>query len=184
MPGWAMLVGLIGEGQEIYIGEEGGLAGWNAALEGSEKSWILHAPEKITHLFPNAAQVLSNDALDLTVSLRSHLAEDLYRWVHALLDGEEEDARGLTGRVQSQGFEVYLTRDLEAAKAYVRTRYEDAEDKRYGLLASSKASNPNRALDTLDDFSDVLAERCAWLETQPDLLTQHTLFHWWALSTN
>ncbi|MFC6668221.1 DNA/RNA helicase domain-containing protein [Deinococcus radiopugnans] len=45
MPGWAMLVGLIGEGQEIYIGEEGGLAGWNAALEDSDKSWILHPPE-------------------------------------------------------------------------------------------------------------------------------------------
>ncbi|GGO38287.1 DNA/RNA helicase domain-containing protein [Deinococcus humi] len=141
MPGWAMLVGLIGEGQEIYIGEEGGLAAWNAALEGSDKSWILHAPQKITHLFPNAAQVLSDDTLDLTVSLRSHLAEDLYRWVRALLDGEGGEARELIKRVESQGFEVYLTRDVEAAKAYVRTRYEDAEDKRYGLLASSKASN-------------------------------------------
>ncbi|WP_189011081.1 DNA/RNA helicase domain-containing protein [Deinococcus malanensis] len=141
MTGWAMLVGLIGEGQEIYIGEEGGLAGWNTALQNSEKPWTLHAPEKITHLFSHATSVIPNNALDLTVSLRSHLAEDLYLWVHALLAGEDERARHLITRIQAQGFEVYLTRDLEIAKEYVRTRYKGAEDKRYGLLASSKASN-------------------------------------------
>ena len=52
------------------------------------------------------------------------------------------------------------------------------------LWALTDATVANRTFDTLDDFSDVLAERCAWLETQPDLLTQHTLFHWWPLSTN
>lgn len=45
--------------------------------------------------------------------------------------------------------EVYVTRDLEDAKTYVRARCEGAEDKRYGLLASSKASNLKQiSLDT------------------------------------
>lgn len=149
MPGWAMLVGLIGEGQEIYIGEEEGLAQWNAALAASDKPWTLHAPQKIAHLFPNATSVAVNDALDLTVSLRSHLAEDLQRWVQALLDSQHNKSHELISRIQEQGFELYLTRDLETAKDYVRTRYENAEDKRYGLLASSKASNLKKVgLDT------------------------------------
>lgn len=149
MPGWAMLVGLIGEGQEIYIGEEGGLAAWNHALQASDKPWTVHAPAKITSLFSNAKDVITNDALDLTVSLRSHLAEHLYAWVRALLDGETPRSQKLFREVQAEGFEVYLTRDLEMAKAYVQTRYADAYDKRFGLLASSKASNlKNVGLDT------------------------------------
>ncbi|WP_043817771.1 DUF2075 domain-containing protein [Deinococcus ficus] len=167
MPGWAMLVGLIGEGQEIYIGEEGGLGAWNEALQTSDQPWVLHAPAKITHVFPNASQIITNDALDLTVSLRSHLAEDLYRWVHALLDGEVEAARTLFARIQAQGFEVYLTRDLETAKAYVRTRYEGTQDKRYGLLASSKASNLKQmGLDTWT--MGIQAHRAGpWFNTPP-----------------
>lgn len=34
-----------------------------------------------------------------------------------------------------------LTERLDEAKAYVVTRYEDEEDKRYGLLASTHAKN-------------------------------------------
>ncbi|WP_175607335.1 transposase, partial [Deinococcus marmoris] len=42
----------------------------------------------------------------------------------------------------------------------------------------------NRCFDSLDELQDVLGRQCAWLETQPDLITQHTLFHWWPLCTN
>lgn len=40
-----------------------------------------------------------------------------------------------------QGFQLYVCRDLDAAKTYVRERYSGELDKRYGLLASSKAKN-------------------------------------------
>ncbi len=30
---WALMVGLIGEGQEIYLGEEAGLGQWNDAIK-------------------------------------------------------------------------------------------------------------------------------------------------------
>ncbi len=39
----------------------------------------------------------------------------------------------------------------------------------------------NRTFDTLDDLQAVLSRRCAFLRTQPDLISQHTLFHWWPL---
>jgi hypothetical protein len=40
----------------------------------------------------------------------------------------------------------------------------------------------NRVFDSLADLQEVLCERCACLRTQPDLITQHTLFHWWPLT--
>ena len=37
----------------------------------------------------------------------------------------------------------------------------------------------NRSFDDLDALEDKLAERCVTLSTMPDLIRQHTLFHWW-----
>ena len=39
---------------------------------------------------------------------------------------------------------MYVTRDLEAAKEYARTRYDREPDPRYGLLATSHARNLER----------------------------------------
>lgn len=40
----------------------------------------------------------------------------------------------------------------------------------------------NRHFDTLDELQEVLFQRCTYLRTQPDLISQHTLFHWWTLT--
>ena len=40
----------------------------------------------------------------------------------------------------------------------------------------------NRCFDTLDELQEVLFERCTYLRTQPDLISQPTLFHWWTLA--
>jgi hypothetical protein len=42
----------------------------------------------------------------------------------------------------------------------------------------------NRCFASLDELSAVLAPHCAWLETQHDLITQQTLFHWWPMGMN
>jgi DUF2075 family protein len=141
MGSWAMMVGLIGEGQEIHLGEEAGLAQWNAALAAMSRPWRVHCPTKIAPLFTAAATVMADDTLDLTTSLRSHLAEDVQQWVSQVLDGHLAHAAHTAARIAKQRFNMYITRDLEAAKNYVRQRYLGQEDKRYGLLASSKAKN-------------------------------------------
>jgi hypothetical protein len=51
MDSWALMVALIGEGQEIHLGEESGLAQWNDALSVMQKPWTVHCPEKITDVF-------------------------------------------------------------------------------------------------------------------------------------
>jgi len=67
--------------------------------------------------------VVSRDELDLTTSLRSHLAEDVQAWVRLVLTGELAKAGNTRDSVKGQGFDMYITRDLDAAKAYVRERY-------------------------------------------------------------
>jgi hypothetical protein len=95
----------------------------------------------MAHLFTHAARIHSDEHLDLTQALRSHLAEDVPRWVAQLLDGQVSVAPNSAARLHQQGFDLYVTRDLESAKAYLRERYADQEDKRFGLLASSRAKN-------------------------------------------
>ncbi|MDD1661954.1 MAG: DUF2075 domain-containing protein [Methanomicrobiales archaeon] len=141
MSSWAMMIALIGEGQEIHIGEEAGLVQWNDALEKMKQQWTVHCPTKIASLFSKSLRVIPNDKLDLTMTLRSHLAEDIAAWVELLIGENPGLARERMSRIYAQGFDIYLTRDLNLAKNYVRQRYEGQEDKRYGLIASSKAKN-------------------------------------------
>ncbi len=141
MRSWAMVIALIGEGQEIHIGEEAGLVQWNDALGKMKKPWTVHCPKKIASVFSNSPKVVPENKLDLTMTLRSHLAEDVAIWVELLLARDSNLAREKMSRINTQGFDLYLTRDLELAKSYVRDRYEEQEDKRFGLLASSKGTN-------------------------------------------
>jgi hypothetical protein len=137
----AFLVGLIGEGQEIHLGEEAGLGQWNEAIRRSNQPWVVHCPSHVAGVFKAASRVEASEHLNLTVSLRTHLAEDLQTWVTQLLDGQIDAARETSKRVLAKGFDMYVTRDLDAAVNYVRRRYEGQLDKRFGLLASSKAKN-------------------------------------------
>jgi hypothetical protein len=141
MDSWALMVGLIGEGQEIHLGEEAGLGQWNDAIGAMTRPWIVHCPNKVASLFTAASKVYSNARLDLTTSLRSHIAEDVQLWVKQLLDGQLGSAASTSKPIMDQGFDMYVSRDIAVAERYVRERYQGQEDKRYGLLASSKARN-------------------------------------------
>jgi hypothetical protein len=144
MPGWSVMVGLIGSGQEIFRGEEKGMAQWNAALESMPSSWTVHCPSldaqgrELAGLFSAAGSVRVNEALSLDKSLRSHLALDLPEWVSALLTGDIAGAAMAALRVRAAGFNLYITEDVEEAKEYVKLRYKGNEAARYGLLASNK----------------------------------------------
>ncbi|MFC1947533.1 DNA/RNA helicase domain-containing protein [Chloroflexota bacterium] len=138
---WRFMVGLVGEGQEIHVGEEGGLPQWNDAIEKTGGKWIVHCPPKLKETFTSTSNVILHDELDLTVSLRSHLAEDVQDWVSNLLDGDLKIAKALSQYLEDQGFDIYITQDLDQAKDYVRKRYLDQFDKKYGLIASSKAQD-------------------------------------------
>ena len=138
---WSMMLGLIGDGQEIHIGEEAGLIQWNDAISEMHLPWIVNCPNHVADLFTSASSVNTNESLNLTASLRSHIAENVQTWVKHLLLGELSSARDLVFGIQSQGFDMYITRNLESAKRYVFSRYDGLFEKRFGYLASSKARN-------------------------------------------
>jgi hypothetical protein len=135
---WALMIGLIGEGQEIHRGEEAGLRQWDDAIASMSQPWTVHCPPNLATLFGSAAEVRTDVHLGLDASLRSHRAADVHRWVALLLDGALGKANTLAPALRQSGFEIYVTRDAEAARMYVRERYRDAEDARYGLLASAR----------------------------------------------
>ena len=135
---WALMVGLIGEGQEIHVGEEAGLAQWNDAIGDVEEPWIVHCPPRVESFFGAAAEVHVADILDLDVPLRAHRAEQVHEWVVSLLGNDLRTAKRLAEELKNASFAPLVTRDLDAAAAYVRTRYADAPEARFGLMMSSQ----------------------------------------------
>ena len=142
IPGWCVLVGLIGSGQEIHVGEEAGLGQWRTALEKAADpgGWTVHAPEAVLReFFGHPLRQAASPALELTVELRFHFADDLDRWVDLLLDGDDPaQGRELAAGLERDGYHLRMTRDLEVAKTYLHERYGEAPDARYGLVASSR----------------------------------------------
>ena len=145
IPEWCVLVGLIGSGQEIHVGEEAGLGQWREALKkaGSPGNWTVHAPQRVLDEFfsdPSLqAELEASETLDLTVELRFHFAADLDEWVDSLLtNGDPAYGRELAARLETDGYHLRMTRDLSSATDYLHERYAEAPDARYGLLASSR----------------------------------------------
>ncbi|MDB4545305.1 DUF2075 domain-containing protein [bacterium] len=139
--GGSLIVGLIGEGQEIHIGEEAGITQWNDAIEWDGSEWTVACPQHLGAVFLNATELRLEDGLNLSQSLRTHRALDLQGWVNSVLQGEIANAKALSEKLAADHYPIYVTRLLRSAKLYVQHKYMGFEDKRYGLLASSKAQN-------------------------------------------
>lgn len=137
---WCVLLVLVGEGQEIHNGENSGIAQWNTAIDNSAIDWEVICPDKLLDVF-SGKKLIDNpnrSALNLSMSLRSHLAGDVSKFANALVDGDIAAARSYSDGIINQGFSMYVTRDLNRGKMYLRERYRDEPGKRYGMIASSK----------------------------------------------
>lgn len=140
LPNWSLVIGLIGEGQEIHLGEEAGLGQWAEAVRHAPVGLTVHVPSHLAGVFEQC-NVEVDDRMNLTRTLRTHRAEESAEWTRAVLAGDLAAASRLAGSLDAAGYELYVTTDLLAAKRYVLDRYDAAEDKTFGLLASSKARN-------------------------------------------
>jgi hypothetical protein len=140
IPDWGVLVGLIGSGQEIHKGEEAGLRQWALAIAAADggAGWVVHGPPAMAEVFAGL-RFEAHPALSLDVTLRSHLASDVHRLVGGLVAGEApERLSSLAVEVEAAGFKSWVTRDKGLAEAYLRARYAEDRDARFGLLASSR----------------------------------------------
>jgi hypothetical protein len=140
IPGWCVVIGLIGQGQEIHIGEEGGLGQWRSAVDGSQAAWMVHGSPQVTAAFSVRSAFRVSSDLHLGQVIRSHLATESDRFVAMLLGESEKDVplATIAADVESRGFHLRVSRDLQAAKEYLWERYRDDPDARFGMVASAR----------------------------------------------
>lgn len=136
---WCVLLILVGEGQEIYNGENSGLSQWNTAIEKAMNNWDIVCPDKLENIF--TLPVKTNSALDLSKSLRTHTAGEVGSFVNAFIDGDIKGASLKAKDIINSGFNMYYTRDLESAKKYCRDRYSNYDNYSYGMISSSMNKN-------------------------------------------
>ena len=142
---WAVIICLVGGGQEINTGEAG-IGEWIRAVNETFPDWKVYLSKHLTDKEyaegnvaeligsnPNAKQV---DQLHLSVSMRSFRAESLSKFVHYVLDRDVEQARLLYQSFKDK-YPVLLTRNLEKAKQWLEEKARGSE--RYGLVVSSQA---------------------------------------------
>jgi hypothetical protein len=142
--GWAVIVCLVGNGQEINRGEAG-ISAWLDACASHFGSWRVYAsPELSLNELETQAPIEQlrahgtfNEApsLHLRASVRSFRSTQVSSFINALLS--IDSTAGLLYEQISPDFPIVLTRDVNVAKRWVRDRARGSE--RYGLLASSAA---------------------------------------------
>ncbi len=136
---WAVIVCLIGNGQEIHDGE-GGLAEWGVALSEQHKFIALAAPATLTatearqrlQMLPGMSVL---DALHLEIPMRSLRNNAASAWVDAVLQGTLADARAIAETRGPVPFR--MTRSLADMRNHLRGAARG--NRRSGLVASSGA---------------------------------------------
>lgn len=141
---WAVIICLVGGGQEIYNGEAG-IQDWFSTLSEKYLDWEIYLSDKITDSEyvgnSDVSTMLHNreyhciSDLHLGVSLRSFRSEKLALFVKCLLDEEIEVAKE-TYEELKKSYPVLITRKFDVAKNWVKKKARGTE--RYGLLASSE----------------------------------------------
>jgi hypothetical protein len=142
---WAVIICLVGGGQEINRGEAG-ISEWLDALRLGFSDWRVYVSPELTdseYAAGNALQKLADRAnvendksLHLAVSMRSFRAESVSAFVKAILDCEGSRASEILEGMSTR-YPLALTRDVNRAKQWIREHARGTE--RYGLVASSGA---------------------------------------------
>lgn len=142
---WAVIVCLVGGGQEINTGEAG-ISEWFNSISGSFPHWKVYVSNKLTdseyaagralELLNRHQDVIRLDNLHLSVSMRSFRAENLSMLVKNLLDLNQMEAK-IHYEMLKDKYPIVITRDLDKAKQWLRSMARGSE--RYGIVVSSKA---------------------------------------------
>jgi len=142
---WAVIICLVGGGQEIHTGEAG-IGEWINAVNTTFPDWKVYVSDRLTdkeYAEGNVKQLLKDNpgtvyepGLHLAASMRSFRAEKLSAFVHALLERDIPNARALYAEIKDK-YPIVLTRDVETAKKWLRNKARGSE--RYGMVVSSKA---------------------------------------------
>jgi len=144
---WAVIVALVGGGQEINTGEAG-LPEWGRILQEKFQSWKIYISPQLSvgdhstgnltlfeHI-PQKLRIIEDEDLHLSVSIRSYKAEELSHWVSLILMNQPVDAKQVFDH-QLLNYKIVISRDLESAKQWLKLNCKGT--RRMGLVASSGA---------------------------------------------
>ena len=142
---WAVIVCLVGGGQEINTGEAG-ITEWIGTLRTKYPHWHVHLSPRLTDTEYGSGMALErladhdnvvySEALHLGVSMRSFRAENVSDWVKLLLDRDEDAARRVLADLLPR-YPIHVSRNLVDAKRWLKSQARGTE--RYGLIVSSRA---------------------------------------------
>ena len=179
---WGVVVCLVGNGQSINKGEAG-LKEWIESILRRYKSWdvymsqaVLKSGELSQKQITDIPQLNYQEELHLEMSMRSFRSESVSLFINQLLDLKVEEASSTLGKLKENNYPIFLTRSLESAKRWLRSKKRGNE--RMGLLASSKAErlkaisinvkySPNFVHWFLEDSQDIRSS-----DTLEDALTE------------
>jgi DUF2075 family protein len=140
---WAVIICLIGGGQEINTGEAG-LLEWFLAINENYAHWDVYVSDKLedqeytsgTEIYSllTDAQLTVKTELHLAVSVRSFRSEKLSEFVKSLLDLNIDEAQSLFAQLVDV-YPIMVTRNLGTAKSWLRSKSRGGEG--IGITASS-----------------------------------------------
>ena len=142
---WAVIICLVGGGQEINTGEAG-ISEWIESLNKSFPEWNIYVSDQLTdseyaagealEILKQHKNVIQKNELHLAVSLRSFRANNLSLLVKNILDLKIDDAKICYQALQEK-YPIVITRDLTKAKNWLKKKARGTE--RYGIVVSSQA---------------------------------------------
>lgn len=142
---WAVIVCLVGGGQEINTGEAG-ISEWIQSLIRRFPDWHICISSRLQDAEYGAGSVIKaldgrpnvqfNDDLHLSVSMRSFRAESVSALVKTVLDRDVEESKKLLHQVSGR-YPITITRSVVRAKRWLKEQARGSE--RYGIIVSSQA---------------------------------------------
>ncbi|MBN2095286.1 MAG: DUF2075 domain-containing protein [Candidatus Aenigmarchaeota archaeon] len=142
---WAVIICLIGGGQEINTGEAG-LPEWFTALRKKFAHWQIYLSTEISEVEytqgANLQELLgeliyhSIEDLHLSTDIRSFRSENVSKFIKSLLDCDKESAIDIVPQLEGK-YPIVVTRDINKAKVWLKQKARGSE--RIGLVASSGA---------------------------------------------
>lgn len=142
-----MLIILIGEHQEIGWGETSDTYVWNQVFEKRKDKWTVYGSEILIKEFDKRIDIefIAKDCLDLKVSFRQIKTPEYPVFVNKLLDYkgdfQTEEFKALKqtyASISENGFEFFITRNLDKAIEYCENRYNNQPNS-YCTFSSSES---------------------------------------------
>lgn len=142
---WAVVVCLVGGGQEINTGEAG-IGEWLAAIASSFPKWDVYLAPNLEQYDDRIGGLLQDhrlsnrlnikEELHLSVSMRSFRSEKVSYLVDRVLERDSAAAAKTLKEIDDR-YPVFITRDFQKAKEWLRANARGSE--RFGIIVSSQA---------------------------------------------